>query len=106
MRISFGKNPIGGWIHESGLEYDDREGQSFGFSKDHTNGARSRTANGNALLDNLILFNPDKKSQWCQGDTESTVSCEEAKWTIRVEPGTYEVKLTFGDSEIAARHDL
>jgi hypothetical protein len=54
----------------------------------------------------LILFNPDKKSEWCQGETESTVSCEEAKWTIKVEPGTYEVKLTFGDSEIAARHDL
>jgi hypothetical protein len=65
VRISFGKNPIGGWIHENGQEFADRDGQSFGFTKDHTNGARFRTANGNELLDNLILFNPDKKSQWC-----------------------------------------
>lgn len=37
---------------------------------------------------------------------EGSVSCEENRWKIAVEPGTYKVKLTFGDSEISARHDL
>lgn len=34
------------------------------------------------------------------------MSCEENKWKIAVAPGTYKVKVTFGDSEISARHDL
>jgi len=78
----------------------------YGWDTNANKNARARTANGNELLDNLILFPPDKASKWCSGDDDSTVSCEPNKWKIEIENGKYRVKVTFGDSEIAARHDL
>jgi len=60
VRISFGRNPIEGWVWENGAEFSERNGQEYGFEKDNIAAARARTANGNALLDNLILFAPDK----------------------------------------------
>jgi len=60
VRISFGRDPVEGWLHENGAEFSERDGQEFGFEKDNISAARSRTANGNSLLDNLVLFGPDK----------------------------------------------
>jgi len=37
----------------------------FGWQKDNSERARKRKINGDTLLDNLMLFPPDKKSKWC-----------------------------------------
>lgn len=62
MRISFGINPIEGWTHENGEEFGERNGLEYGWDKSAVSAARKRSANGNSLLDNLILFAPDKQS--------------------------------------------
>jgi len=48
-------------------------------------------------LDNLILFPPDEKSQWCNGELKGKIPCAPARWTIEVENGAYDVKVMVGD---------
>lgn len=62
MKISFGVEPIEGWIHENGEEFGERDGLEYGWDIPAASAARKRSANGNSLLDNMILFNPDKQS--------------------------------------------
>lgn len=49
------------------------------------------------MLDNLALFPPDKRSQWCEGALKGKVSCAPLKWVVEVPNGAYEVKVTVGD---------
>jgi len=105
-RINFGRTKIEGFVLDSGNVFSEQEGLEFGWEEEATSNIRTRTANGNKLLDNIILFNPDKASKWCNGQEEATVNCEPNSWKVKVEPANYKVKITIGDSEIGARHDL
>jgi len=106
VRINFGRTKVDGYILDSGELFSEKEGLEFGWELEAVSNLRTRTANGNKLLDNMILFSPDKGSKWCNGQEESSVSCEPNSWKVKVDPGVYKVKITIGDSEIGARHDL
>lgn len=106
VKINFGRVKVDGYLLDSGNVFGPQEGQEYGWEIDAVPNIRTRTANGNKLLDNVILFNPDKTSKWCNGQEETSTSCEPNSWKVKVEPGNYKVKITVGDSEIGARHDL
>ena len=55
----------------------------------------------------MILFNPDPLSIWCgENQKNKPINCQYNEWSIKVDTGYYDVYVTMGDSEIAARYDL
>lgn len=81
----------------------------YGWNVDNSDRIRLRTANGNPILDNLILFSPDVNSHWCTDHPklgEPFHKCVPVDWAVEVEKGFYHVEITLGDSEIMARYDL
>jgi hypothetical protein len=60
--------------------------------------ARDRTTKSDPLLKNFILFSPNKASKWCKKPVPD-VACEPVEWSIKAPVGTYETKITVGDSE-------
>lgn len=65
--------------------------------------ARTRGVSQDPLLDNLLLFPADSKSQWClNADSNSKVPCLPAKWSIDIKNGLYDVKVTAGDPAFSA----
>ena len=51
----------------------------FGWSKDMQAMTRIRVGNPDPLLANMIMFPPDKNSNWCLKGAQD-VSCEPANW--------------------------
>jgi hypothetical protein len=50
--------------------------QTYGWAVDNKDRVRKRTMNGNPLLDNLILFNPDPLSIWCsENQANKPINC-------------------------------
>lgn len=70
----------------------------YGWDRDISQSARTRGVSQDPLLDNLVLFPADSKSQWClNADSNSKVPCLPAKWSVDVKNDKYDVKVTAGD---------
>ena len=85
-----------GYLPDSGDQYNEKGSLSYGWSGDMRMMSRSRYNHFDALLDNLMLFPPDKNSKWCLIDRPITI-CEPMHWIIKVPNGKYVVKITVGD---------
>lgn len=85
-----------GYLADFGETFQEKGPMAFGWSADMKSMARTRYTHYDALLDNLILFPPDKASQWCLVERPNSV-CEPVSWSIKVPNGQYSVKVIVGD---------
>lgn len=79
-RVNFGVDEIDRYIHDKGEVFGTRgepgKEQTYGWSVDNKDRVRKRTMNGNPLLDNMILFNPDPLSIWCsENKSTKPINC-------------------------------
>jgi len=51
----------------------------------------------------MILFAPDKKSNYCKTEVEK---CVEKVWKAELNPGVYKITLTYGDTNAASKYDI
>lgn len=72
-------------------------GKTFGWDIDASGNLRKRGKQQDPLTDNMILFPPDVKSQWCTGAMVGKISCSPLRWSIDLPNGLYTVKVTVGD---------
>ena len=87
---------VEGFQPDKGEAFEKHGTLEFGWSRDMTNMVRHRMIHPDKLLDNLVLFPPDARSQWCN-TKEPIVPCEPAEWKMKVPNGKYNIKLTAGD---------
>lgn len=85
-----------GYLPDSGAGFGPHGRLNYGWSMDISSLTRTRYTNNDILLDNLILFPPDKKSQWCLVEKPKSL-CEPVSWSIQVPNGRYNIKITVGD---------
>lgn len=85
-----------GYLPDFGEAFQEKGKMSYGWSGDMTSMARTRFTHYDSLLDNLLLFPPDKASKWCLMDKPTTI-CEPMYWMIKVPNGKYSIKITVGD---------
>ena len=107
IRITFGPGPnkVEGYLLDEGKELSKKGELEYGWSRDVSNLARARHISSDPLIDNLILFPPDPKSKWCEEKTP-VVTCENIDWSIKLDPGKYNVKVTVGDIAYKVQYDL
>jgi hypothetical protein len=72
-------------------------GKTFGWDIDASGNLRKRGKSQDPLTDNMMLFPPDNKSQWCTGSMMGKISCAPLRWSIDLPNGPYNVKVTVGD---------
>lgn len=90
-KINFQKSgtpAVSGYLVDSGSTYAARNGLTYGWSTSHTDAAVDRNKNSNQLLDTNIGIKSG------------------GKWELAVPSGTYQVKLSIGDSSAATTNTV
>src|SRR6185503_19638927 len=92
FRINFqlaGSPAVAGYIQDNGAAFGDRgNGVQYGWNVNHTDLARDRNKNTNQLLDTLVHMHSG------------------ADWSIALANGTYNVKVSVGDSQYATSNTI
>jgi fibronectin type 3 domain-containing protein len=92
FKINFqvaGSPTVAGYIQDNGAAYGDRgSGLTYGWNVNHTDLARDRNKNTNQLLDTLVHMHAG------------------ANWSIALANGTYNVKVSVGDSQYATNNTI
>lgn len=94
-----------GWKLDKGQPYSDHDGIKYGWGRDMSKNLRSRQAQPDPLLANLILFPPYKTTPWCKKANPDVV-CDPVDWSIDLPVGKYDVKVSIGDAEKAAVYNM
>ncbi|MEA2709427.1 MAG: large repetitive protein, partial [Phycisphaerales bacterium] len=84
-----GSPAVAGYLQDNGAVFGDRgNGSSYGWNVNHTDLARDRNKNTNQLLDTLVHMHAG------------------ANWSIALANGTYNVKVSVGDSQYATTNTV
>ena len=76
----------------------------YGWDRDNSGMLRQRGVSQDKILDNMILFPADMKSQWCLEN--SKVPCLPSTWSIDVPNGKYDVMVTAGDPAFSVGYSI
>ena len=92
IKINFqlaGSPAVAGYLQDNGYAFADRgNGLTYGWNGDYADDARDRNKNANQLLDTLMHLRSG------------------ATWSIDLANGTYNVKISVGDSQYATTHTV